>query len=81
MADNRQTALVDRLTKVMKQDQPDIFAPTAPTDTVPQAPATRVVDSAPVASDNNDSEAIDQNKEYRLTKALIQAQTIDPRIG
>lgn len=78
VADNRQTALVDRLAKVMKQDQPDIFAPT---DKAPQAPATRVVDSAPVASDNNDSEAIDQNKEYRLTKALIQAQTIDPRIG
>ncbi|WP_203663229.1 ATP-dependent RecD-like DNA helicase [Lacticaseibacillus sp. 53-4] len=81
VADNRKTALVDRLAKVMKQDQPDIFAASTPAATAARPPASTAVDSAPDASDNENSEAIDPNKEYRLTKALIQAQTIDPRIG
>ncbi|MFD1392959.1 ATP-dependent RecD-like DNA helicase [Lacticaseibacillus jixianensis] len=77
VADNRQTALIERLTKVMPADQPDIFArPDAK-----QRAAAAPVDTAAVDSDNENKNVIDQTKEYRLTKANILAQTIDPRIG
>lgn len=87
VADNRKTALTERLVKLLPADQPDIFAASANTQpkqaaapaSEPKAPAA--VDTPGDDSDNENNNELDQTKEYRLTKAAILAQTIDPRIG